>query len=141
MSSLNMRPTRSVSAFLKRCVLRNYGVLGTQLTLDGAIVTNAQPPSSLEVFVDPAGLNYIQGAPSGAGGAAGAIYKHIGIASEASFPPPVREAVTAAGDAKLHCYQAGRHCVIHAVGPDLRVGDPSWAAACDVLGRAYHKVF
>ena len=62
-----------------------YGVLG--VSNKGAV---ADEPDSETAFVDPAGLQYIQNGPSGAGGAAGVIYRWLGIASEPSFPEPVR---------------------------------------------------
>ena len=60
----------------------------------------APPPGS------PAGLHYIQppGGPRGAGGAAGAIYRYLGIAGDASFSPDIVQAVTAPGLAKCHEY-------------------------------------
>uniref|UniRef100_A0A7S3B3J4 Macro domain-containing protein n=1 Tax=Haptolina ericina TaxID=156174 RepID=A0A7S3B3J4_9EUKA len=137
------RPTRSVSALFENVVLKPFGVLGTQLTLAHGVVQQAPPPMSSEAFIDPAGLHYIQAhGPAGAGGASGAIYSHIGISGDASFPQLVRDGVQAAGDACLHAYSVGgvEHYVIHTVGPDLRVGDPTWKQAVRVLSRAYYNV-
>lgn len=131
---------RNVADFFSRVLLKPYGVLGTQLTVASGIAQQAPPPTVNEAFVDPAGLRYIQETgPAGAGGAAGAIYAHLGIRDDAAFPQPVMDGVKAPGDAQFHCY-ADEHSVIHTVGPDLRVGDPSWEDACQVLGRAYHNV-
>ena len=120
------------------------GVLGTQLTADRAIATTGATPDEQTVIVDPAGLPYIQSCgPSSAGGAAGAVYAHLGIAAELAFPPDVVAAVTAAGLAKYHRYNAsgGRwHHVIHAVGPDLRERPHTWDEALEILGEAYRNV-
>jgi len=115
------------STFIATVRVLPHGVLGAQRTGAAKEVVHAEGPTELKgcVFVDPAGLHLIQGSnggPSGAGGAAGAIYKHIGIEHDSSFPPSVVGAVTKTGDAKYHVYAKGgtdAH-VIHAVGPDLR---------------------
>ena len=130
----------SIAAFFDSIQLKPYSVLGTQLTIAKSVVQLGLPPTPREAFVDPAGLHYIQEAgPARAGGAAGAIYKHIGIGDDAAFPQPVINGVKAPGDAQLHCY-GDEHVVIHTVGPDLRVGDPTWEQACQILGQAYHNV-
>ena len=66
-----------------------YGVLGTRMAQNGGMVNKAPPPSAdLCAFVDPAGLSYIQRfGPAGAGGAAGAIYRFLGISNDPAFPP------------------------------------------------------
>ena len=88
---------------------------------------------------DPAGLHHIQppGGPKGAGGAAGAIYKWLGIDQDEAFTDDVIAAVTRPGDAKHHQYTLrGREAhVIHSVGPDLRKNSPSRAEALFVLTR------
>eukprot|EP00974_Lingulodinium_polyedra_P046566 4462236-Lingulodinium_polyedra.AAC.1 len=53
------------------------------------------PPSDACVIVDPAGLNYIRQGPSGAGGAAGAVYQWLGIDRHNAFPSDVRSVITA----------------------------------------------
>ena len=108
----------------------SQSVLGSQLTMSAVVKQRAAAPSQSEAFVDPAGLPYIRSGPAGAGGAAGAIYRHIGIGSDPAFPQPVQDGIQAEGDAKFHCYQ-NQHNVIHTVGPDLRVGNPTWEHACD----------
>ena len=57
-----------------------------------------------------------------AGGAAGAIYKFLGIKDDAQFPQAVIDAVSCESQAKLHRYNkdgANLEC-IHVVGPDFR---------------------
>jgi hypothetical protein len=122
--------------FAQEVAAMPYGVLGQQLLSEGNKVQRAPEPSEVSsgcVFVDPAGLHHIQppGGPSGAGGAAGAIYRAIGIDKDESFPAEVVAGVTKTGDAKYHMYtkqqvlgsssstvEAVVH-VIHAVGPDF----------------------
>lgn len=122
--------------------LQPFGVLGTALTQDKRIKNRAELPESGSLaIVDPAGLHHIQppGRPAGAGGAAGSIYKWLGINDAPSFPLDVIAAIRAPGDAKYHCYSPQRH-VIHAVGPDLRQAH-SEDAALKVLARAYRNIF
>eukprot|EP00974_Lingulodinium_polyedra_P008671 828440-Lingulodinium_polyedra.AAC.1 len=52
------------------------------------------PPSDDCVIVDPAGLQYIRDGPAGVGGAAGAIYRWLGIRRNDAFPPEVRATIT-----------------------------------------------
>ena len=81
----------------------------------------------------------------GAGGAAGAIYKWLGIDQDEAFAKDVSAAVKRPGDAKLHVYVSqvrGRSVhVIHAVGPDLRKDDPSPEHAHSCLVEAYENIF
>jgi hypothetical protein len=135
-------------AFAQSVTLVPYGVLGQQMKLDKTFVQHVPEPCSVDgcCFVDPAGLHHIQppGGPANAHGAAGAIYKSIGIDKAASFPEDVVKAITRPGDAKYHKYtknvpRAGADAgtstsggvagagveqldvhVIHTVGPDLR---------------------
>ena len=110
-----------------------HGVLGQQMTIGNTLLDVAPSPADVPgcCFVDPAGLHHIQnlnGGPSGAGGAAGAIYKAIGIDQEQAFPDDVVTAVANTSDAKYHKYVKATSGgggsvevhVIHAVGPDLR---------------------
>merc|ERR1719464_451014 len=76
-----------------------HGVLGSGTA--GAV---AAEPDASTAFVDPAGLYYIRNGPMGAGGAAGAIYKWLGIGSDPSFPDEVRAAITQPLRAKFHAY-------------------------------------
>jgi len=135
-----------------------YGILGTRLTIENGMVESAPPPvDGATAFVDPAGLHHVQGSgPGGAGGAAGVIYRFLGIAGDAAFPAPVVAALYETGRAKYHSYPlpgaavaAGQivpagavaHC-IHAIGPDFRRGSPgpTWEEAVEQLAGAYEQV-
>jgi hypothetical protein len=114
-------PTADASEFVRGVPTRPYGILGQQLTMERKFVDVAPFPSSIPgcVFVDPAGLHHIQppGGPANVHGAAGAIYKAIGIDHNKSFPLDVIEGVKATGHAKYHAYtnQQGQVHVIHTV--------------------------
>jgi hypothetical protein len=91
--------------------LQPFGVLGIQMTSSGGFVQKGDDPIKMKnnisvCIVDPAGLHHIQppGGPSGAGGAAGAIYKWLGISNEKTFSEDVIAAVKKTGDAKHHKY-------------------------------------
>lgn len=97
--------------------------------------------------VDPAGLHHTQppGGPLGAGGAAGAIYRWLGISNDTRFSEPVIANVKQTCDAKYIEYHRYKHGVankhvIHAVGPDLRK-DPSPEHAHSCLVEAYENIF
>lgn len=109
------------------------------------------------------------GGPSGAGGAAGSIYKWLGIDKSRSFPQDVIDIVAAPGDAAYHAYffsspsvaspdtsssqsaAGSSHMahVIHAVGPDLRKPPPgsskgelyTRAQAAEALAQTYANIF
>lgn len=137
---------RHQHADLSRVSLKPYGVLGTRLGANRAMLNAAPPPSDgATCFVDPAGLHFIQSSPGMAGGAAGAIYRFLGIQEAPAFPPPVVASVTGVGKAKHHAYvlpDGGgvAHC-IHVVGPDLRTADyPSEEAAAAALTVVYTSV-
>ena len=118
-----------------------YSVLGTRLSSDGVMRDAAPPPSTGEcAFVDPAGLPYIQRfGPSGAGGAAGAIYKFLNINFDDEFPPEVVAAVTRTGHAKAHQYSSAT--CIHVVGPDFNQGrSETYEEATEALAEAYTNV-
>mmetsp|Transcript_28309 Transcript_28309/g.36613 ORF Transcript_28309/g.36613 Transcript_28309/m.36613 type:complete len:687 (-) Transcript_28309:193-2253(-) len=143
-----------------------YGVLGQQLTASKRFIDVAPFPASIPglVFVDPAGLHHIQGAykdgvwvdggPRNAHGAAGAIYKAIGISDDPLFPQEVRTAIKKTGDAKYHKYikksqddeEPTDVLVIHCVGPDLRKDYPEtnkpyeYHEAVDALSNAYYNI-
>ena len=128
-------------AFVSSVVLQPFGVLGAGLTADKQLHHNGSEPTEMAsvCICDPAGLHHIQppGGPKGAGGAAGAIYKWLGIDQDEAFTDDVIDAVTRPGDAKHHQYALrGREAhVIHSVGPDLRKNSPSRAEALFVLTR------
>ena len=91
------------SSTLSRIRVVDYGVLGTQLVPGSGIVRQAEPPDDFTAFVDPAGLPYIQRiGPSGAGGASGSIYEHMGIRDDDAFPYDVREVITEECEAHYH---------------------------------------
>mmetsp|Transcript_157894 Transcript_157894/g.483878 ORF Transcript_157894/g.483878 Transcript_157894/m.483878 type:complete len:283 (+) Transcript_157894:56-904(+) len=114
-----------------------YGVLGSSNS-----GTVAAEPDDRTAFVDPAGLHHIQGGPGGAGGAAGVIYRWLGISTHPSFPEAVRAAITAPLQAKFHAYGAsGEKKCIHVVGPDFRHGQYTREKAEDELAMAYFNVF
>lgn len=129
--------------FLRKVKLSPYGVLGTQMNMQGGQSRIAAEPDDNTVVVDPAGLKYIQGVAAGAGGAAGSIYNWLGL--RGPFPEAVRRFVTKACDAKYHEYagptEGSVRRVIHAVGPDFREGTWSEREAAVELSRAYRNVF
>lgn len=128
--------------FLRKVKLSSYGVLGTQMNMQGGLSRMAPEPDEDTVVVDPAGLKYIHGVAAGAGGAAGSIYNWLGL--KGAFPDAVRRFVTKACDAKYHEYEGPRGAVrkvIHAVGPDFRQGEWSEREAAVELSRAYRNVF
>ena len=150
--SRTRRPGKSMPSPVLLARLKPFGVLGTRLILDGTVVSTGPSPSSADgvVISDPAGLPYIQSGPSGAGGAAGAIYSFLGIKQDKAFPAPVVDAIKAPADAKFHSYALADSetsvDVIHVVGPDLRgdadagVAAASREEAVDVLASAYSNV-
>ena len=144
-------------AFAQAMPLLPFGVLGQQLLETGKVNAKAGPdPATLPgvVVLDPAGLDYIQQGPSAAGGAAGALYKWLGIAHDERFPQDVVDAVKCTSQAKYHAYSRAKDApartlhVIHAVGPDYRrkydadsVPEYSEACAVESLADTYFNVF
>lgn len=122
--------------FMEKIKIVPYGVLGTQLSMTGTLRHVGEPPNSDICIVDPAGLEYIKNGAAGAGGAAGAIYKHIGLTG--AFPEAVRNAMFGPTDAKFHDYDGAK--VIHCIGPDFREGEWSEREAAVELSRAYRNV-
>ena len=98
-----------------RIAVRPFGVLGSAMSSAGSVRKVAQGPVPGLAFVDPAGLPFIRNGPRGAGGAAGQIYKWLGI--DDAFPAPVRDAIQRPLQAKLHYY--GLQPCVHVVGPDF----------------------
>jgi len=124
--------------FTARVKIVPYGILGS-----GSKGQLAPAPDAKTAFVDPAGLHHIKppGGPSGAGGAAGVIYKWLGISSDPSFPQPVVDAIGQSLQAKFFSYgdDGGKKC-IHVVGPDLREGNYTRETAVNDLACAYRNV-
>eukprot|EP00439_Symbiodinium_sp_Y106_P003644 s2535_g1.t1 len=133
----HVRCASSNEAGVLRGVLRvvPYGVLGSSSA--GA---KAPAPDATTAFVDPAGMHHIQGSPGNAGGAAGVIYKWLGISDAPTFPAPVVQAITAPLKAKFHAYDDGKKKCIHVVGPDFRKRDYTREEAVAELAEAYFNV-
>ena len=123
-----------------RIAVRPFGVLGTRMTLSGTVKKVAPGPAPGLPILDPAGLPFIQSqGPRGAGGASGQIYRFLGIDSDDEFPAPVRAAIQAPLQAKLHYH--GLNGCIHVVGPDFANGPSrSREQALAELTRAYGSV-
>jgi hypothetical protein len=120
-----------------------YSVLGTQLTKSSGIVQKAVVPGVHCMFVDPAGLQYIQNfGPHFAGGASGEIYHYIGISKDIQFPRAVRNEVKMVGDAYWHTYKGVFQCC-HVVGPNFSTmtPEPSEKTALEVLTVVYTNIF
>eukprot|EP00930_Biecheleria_cincta_P052739 TRINITY_DN38000_c0_g1_i1.p1 TRINITY_DN38000_c0_g1~~TRINITY_DN38000_c0_g1_i1.p1 ORF type:complete len:277 (+),score=46.97 TRINITY_DN38000_c0_g1_i1:26-832(+) len=127
-------PSCSSSEIFRHVKVVPYGVLG--LSSDGK---RASEPDEHTAFVDPAGLHHIQGGgPSGAGGAAGALYKWLGINKDATFPAPVVAAITQPLLAKFHAY--GNRMCIHVIGPDFRKRPYTRDEAVCELAQAYRNI-
>lgn len=123
--------------FLQGVRIVPYGVLGTQLSMQGSLVEVASPPDQATVITDPAGLPYVRGVTKGAGGAAGAIYNFLGL-NGGPLPDDVKARIHSIGDACYHDYNGKK--VIHVVGPDFRQGKWSEREAAIELARAYRNV-
>lgn len=120
-----------------RLAIRPFGVLGTRLTPNGIKKLAAAPAPGLPIL-DPAGLHHIRHGPKGARGASGQIYRWLGIADDQAFPSPVRDAIQAPLQAKLHYY--GTKACLHVVGPNFNDRQCSREQAVDELSTAYGAV-
>lgn len=121
-----------------RVTVRPHGVLGLQRTPSGT-PRRAPLPDSTTAIVDAADLRRIQESPGNAGDTAAAVYEWLGIAQDAKFPDPVREAIQGPSAAKFHSY--GSKCCIHVVGPDFRVARGISREQCvQRLAVAYQNV-
>lgn len=123
--------------------LVNYSILGLQNTKRSTIIQKANPPDKNCMFVDPAGLPFIQKlGPSKAGGASAAVYRYIGIHKDMVFPIAVRNAVRNVGDAYCHVYKDIYNCC-HVIGPDFStmVPEPTKSEAIRLLQRVYRNIF
>ena len=117
-----------------RIAVRPFGVLGTCLKEGGLKKVASAPVPGLPI-VDAAGMKFIQNGPKGAGGAAGAVYRFLGIADDEAFPAKVTDAIKAPLQAKLQYY--GLKGCIHVVGPDFNGRDCSREEALGELTEAY----
>jgi hypothetical protein len=129
--------------FLSAINVVSYGVLG----MNNQNRQVAPEPDANTIFVDPANLAMIQNpklGPSCAGGAAGAIYRYLGISRAKTFAYEVRAAVQHESDAGYKQYNRGaasKH-VIHTVGPDFkRVPQMTKQEAVAKLAETYRNVF
>ena len=121
-----------------RLSIRPFGVLGTVMT-PGGVRKVAQGPAPGLAVLDPAGLPFIRSSgPRGAGGAAGQIYQWLNIAEHDAFPAPVRNAIRAPLQAKLHYY--GTKACLHVVGPNFSSRNCSRDEALGELEEAYSAV-
>ena len=118
-----------------RIAIKPFGVFGTSLTSSGQLRKVAAGPAPGLPIVDPAGLNYIRNGPTGAGGAAGQIYRWLGIDGNDAFPAPVRRAISTPLKAKLHFY--GLKACLHVVGPDFTARSFTRDEALEELTEAY----
>ena len=141
-------PASPLVAFTRAIEVVPWGVLGEAPSEGGSspwqTTAVAPKPGAEMLIVDPASLNIIRDPyfrPGDAGGAAGAIYRFLGIASNETFPPDVANALNATGDAvhKRYGYPHAIH-VIHTIGPDFKQLDVTEAEAIAELATAYASV-
>jgi hypothetical protein len=127
-------------SWLKHFKVRHYGVL--QGIDDTSIVQSISRRDV--VIVDPAGLDFIQGArrPSDARGASQEIYKWIRRTTRKAFEfdSDVKKHVTTPTDARYARYARGLH-VIHVVGPNFRAHQYTKNEAIQALVNTYSQVF
>lgn len=121
-----------------------WGVLGEAM---GSSPWETKPvapkPDKDCVIVDPASvrINSPNFTPGSAGGAAGAIYRFLGIAENDNFPPDVLCYLKVPGDAtyKRYGHPNALH-VIHVIGPDFNDLQLGRSAAVEALAQCYHNV-
>jgi len=133
------RFARFASAVQAPIALKKYGVLGSGLNASGSFVQNGEKPDQSVVIVDPAGLHHIHGTPHGAGGAAGSIYRWLGIYNSPRFPTDVQAAITEPTHAKFHAYDQEK-LVIHAVGPNFRKESVDRKQGVAMLSATYANI-
>lgn len=135
-------------------VVANYGVLGKRAGASrGSEEEVAPAPDGETMIVDPCSARFVRDPslhPGDAGGAAGAIYRFIGIDHDAGFPEDVVAAIAKEGDVAYHRYgyPTSKH-VLHCVGFDFRTYASrelgglalSREIATDVLTSVYEKLF
>jgi len=115
-------------AFLRSITAVPWGVLGEAMDVAAgtpwATKKAAPPPDANILIVDPASINVATDPdyrPADAGGAAGAVYRFLGIDSNSTFPPDVVSGLNGTADAvyKRYGYPQALH-VIHVIGPDFK---------------------
>lgn len=127
--------------FIRKIQIQPYGVMGTQMSLQGSLRQEGPKPDESMVITDPCDLMHVFTDTSAATGTSAAIYKWAGLTG--TFPNDVVLAMGKVCDAKHHCYadKAGveRH-VIHVSAPDLREGIWTEREAAIELSRAYRNL-
>lgn len=115
-------------AFLGSIKAVPWGVLGEAMDVAAgtpwATKKEAPAPDANILIVDPASINVASDPnfrPAEAGGAAGAVYRFLGIDSNSTFPPDVVSGLNGTADAvyKRYGYPHALH-VIHVIGPDFK---------------------
>ena len=135
--------------FLKALAVKPYGVLGEGMGASGKpweTKAVAAAPDKNTLIVDPASINIISPnytpSPADMGGAAGAIYRFLGITENENFPPDViiglRPGVGTAVY-KRYGYPDAKH-VVHVIGPDFKAAKATRQEAMDALTTTYLNV-
>ena len=125
--------------------VKPYSVLGTQKNIRTSSIK--EPDPRYDTIVDPAGLPFIErSGPRYAGFASKAIYEHIRIDKNASFPEGVQGQITQETQAVAYAYPMpgeAKQRVVHVVGPDFTSQDAAKEErdAIDQLAKAYQNVF
>ena len=133
-----------VEKFGKAIACVGWGVLGETMGSSPWDTKAVAPkPDGTTIIVDPASTQIKNPGftPGSAGGAAGAIYRFLGIAENDTFPPDVVSSLNAIGDA---CYKRYGHPqalhVIHVIGPDFKKMSMTRDEAVEELTAAYCNV-
>lgn len=129
--------------FINQVNVVKYGVLGEAIgNSPWETKPVAAPPDGTMLIVDPASVQILSNPhfrPTDAGGAAGAIYRYLGINENADFPPDVIAQLRKDANHatyKRYGYPDAKH-VIHVIGPDFKAQDVSRDAAVAQLTTAY----
>jgi len=130
---------RRLHNLIRRWRVKQYGVLGDQLTSRGTVQTGSHPTKAC-CILDAAGPDHIMGRKevTEASGASGGIYEFLG------FPPFAQSTsdAFAFGGKKAHRVRHDKCDVIHAIGPNFRdMGIPSNDVVVVLLQEVYHGVF
>ena len=140
-------PEAPLVAFSRVLETVPWGVLGEGLRAGGKsweTTVDAPKPDGTVLFIDPASVAIVRDPyfrPGDAGGAAGAIYRFLGIDKNEQFPPDVAADLHAVGDAtyKRYGYPHAIH-VIHVIGPDFKREHVEEVQAVQMLADAYAAV-